>query len=452
MSIDLRNKKVSVIGAGRSGMAAAEEVKSLGGIPFVSDSDGAARNKANRRLTELNIESEFGGHSNKVFDSELIIVSPGVAADSQIVREAKSRGIPVWPEVELAYRICKGKIIGVTGSNGKTTTTTLLGEILKKGKRATFVCGNIGHPFISVASKVPVDGYAVVELSSFQLELIEEFRPDIAVFLNISPDHLDRHGDLATYIAAKMRIFENQESSDRAVINNDDVTLRERCNHLKAKTAWYSVQRPLEDGIWADPDSDLMAGTTKMMASRQLKIKGVHNLSNACASALAAREVGIEIDNIVDVLKSFPGVEHRLEPVRLIGGVSFINDSKGTNVDSVHWALQAVSAPVILIAGGKDKGSDFSTLNDLVEQKVKCAVLIGKAASKIMATWEKITECKTASGMDEAVEVAFGCAVKGDSVLLSPGCASFDMFEDFEHRGRAFKQAVEKLASRKVAR
>lgn len=452
MEIDLRNKKVSVIGARRSGVAAAEEVKSLGGFPFVSDIDGAARNKANRRLAELNIESEFGGHSNKVFDSELIVVSPGVPADTGIVREAKSRGIPVWPEVELAYRICKGKIIGVTGSNGKTTTTTLLGEILKKGMRSTFVCGNIGHPFISVASKVPVDGYAVVELSSFQLELIEEFRPDIALFLNISPDHLDRHGDLATYIAAKMRIFENQMSCDKAIINYDDVTLRDSCNHLKAKTSWYSVQRPLEDGIWADPDGDLMAGTTKMMASRQLKIKGVHNLSNACAAALAALEVGIGIDDIVDVLKSFPGVEHRLEPVRLIGGVSFINDSKGTNIDSVHWALQAVSAPVILIAGGKDKGSDFSSVNDLIEQKVKCAVLMGQAASKIMGIWEKITECRTAGNMEEAVEVAFGCAVKGDTVLLSPGCASFDMFEDFEHRGRVFKKAVEKLASRKVPR
>ena len=452
MEIDLQNKKVSVIGAGRSGMAAAEEVKSLGGIPFISDIDGAVQNKANRRLAELNIESEFGGHSNKVFDSELIVVSPGVPADTGIVREAKSRGIPVWPEVELAYRICKGKIIGVTGSNGKTTTTTLLGEILKKGMRSTFVCGNIGHPFISVASKVPVDGYAVVELSSFQLELIEEFRPDIAVFLNISPDHLDRHGDLATYIAAKMRIFENQMSCDKAIINYDDVTLKERCNDLKAKTAWYSVQVPMDSEVWADPDGDLMAGKIKMMDSRLLKIKGVHNLSNACAAALAALEVGIGIDDIVDVLKSFPGVEHRLEPVRLIGGVSFINDSKGTNVDSVHWALQAVSAPVILIAGGKDKGSDFSSVNDLIEQKVKCAVLIGQAASKIMTIWEKTTECKTAGNMEEAVEKAFAIAVKGDTVLLSPGCASFDMFEDFEHRGRVFKKAVERLASRKVPR
>ncbi len=452
MNIDLQNKKVSVIGAGRSGMAVAEVVKSLGGVPFVSDNDVDVLNKANQRLSELNIKSEFGTHSGKVFKSELMIVSPGVPANSIIVREAKSRRIPVWPEVELAYRICEGKIIGVTGSNGKTTTTTLLGEILKKGKRQTFVCGNIGHPFISIAAEVRVDGFAVVELSSFQLELIEEFRPDIAVFLNISPDHLDRHGDLAAYIAAKMRIFENQKQIDKAVVNYDDVTLRERCNHLKAKTAWYSVQKPMEDGVWADPDGDILAGTIKMMNSRQLKIKGVHNLSNACAATLAALEVGIEIDDIVEALRSFPGVEHRLEPVRLIGGVSFINDSKGTNVDSVYWALQAVSAPVILIAGGKDKGSDFSSLNDLIEQKVKCAVLIGKAASKIKSTWEKITKCRTVSDMEEAVEAAFAGAVKGDTVLLSPGCASFDMFEDFEHRGRVFKQAVEKLASRKVPR
>ncbi len=452
MNIDLRNKKVSVIGAGRSGTAAAEMVKSLGGIPFVSDSDVALRNKANQRLSELNIEVEFGAHSGRVFESELIIVSPGVAADSKTVREAKSRGIPVWPEVEFAYRICKGKIIGVTGSNGKTTTATLLGEILKKGKRSTFVCGNIGYPFTSIASKVPADGYAVVELSSFQLELVEKFRPDIAIFLNISPDHLDRHGDMAAYLAAKMRIFENQTSRDKALINYDDVILRERCNNLKAKTAWYSVQKPVESGVWADPGGDLMAGTTRIMDSRQLRIRGVHNLSNACAASLAALEVGIGIDDIVDVLKSFPGVEHRLEPVRLIGGVSFINDSKGTNVDSVHWALQAVSAPVILIAGGKDKDSDFSPLNDLISQKVKCAVLIGQAASKIMAIWGNATECRMAGNMEDAVEAAFASAAKGDTVLLSPGCASFDMFDDFEHRGRVFKQAVEKLASRKVPR
>ncbi len=438
------------MGAGRSGMAVAEVVKSLGGIPFVSDSDTAVRSKANQRLSELNIESEFGAHSDKIIDSELIIISPGVPANSRIVSQARSRGIPVWPEVELAYRICKGKIIGVTGSNGKTTTSTLLGEILKKGKRSIFVCGNIGHPFISIAATVPVDGFAVVELSSFQLEMIGEFRPDIAVFLNISPDHLDRHGDLETYFAAKMRIFENQRSSDKAIINFDDVTLRERCKNLKARTAWYSVHKSMESGVWAEPDGDLMAGTMKIISSRQLKIKGVHNLSNACAAALAALDVGVETDDIADVLKSFPGVEHRLEPVRLIGGVSFINDSKGTNVDSVNWALQAVSAPVILIAGGKDKGSNFSSINDSIEQKVKCAVLIGQAASKIMATWEKITECRAAANLEEAVEAAFEGAVKGDTVLLSPGCASLDMFEDFEHRGRVFKQAVEKLASRKI--
>jgi UDP-N-acetylmuramoylalanine--D-glutamate ligase len=206
----------------------------------------------------------------------------------------------------------------------------------------------------------------------------------------------------------------------------------------------------MESGVWAEPDGDLMAGTMKIFSSRQLKIKGVHNLSNVCAAALAALDVGVETDDIADVLKSFPGVEHRLEPVRLIGGVSFINDSKGTNVDSVHWALQAVSAPVILIAGGKDKGSDFSSINDSIKQKVKCAVLIGQAASKIMATWGKLTECRTVASMEEAVEAAFENAVEGDTVLLSPGCASFDMFEDFEHRGKVFKQAVEKLASRKV--
>ena len=452
MTLVLKNKRISIIGAGRSGLASAKAVRTLGGIPFVSDSNPRAQLSAGQALSELKVEFEFGSHSPKIFECDLLIVSPGVPSDADVIVRAKAKGLTIWPEIELAYRICKGKIIGVTGSNGKTTTTTLIGEILKKGGRRTFVCGNIGNPFVAVAADVPPDGFAVVELSSFQLEMIDEFRPHVAIFLNITPDHLDRHGDFESYMGAKMRIFENQEPDDFAVINHDDMILREKCGRLNARTTWFSVEDRLPEGVWGKPDGDLVARENPVLRSNQLKIRGVHNLSNACAATAAAIDVGIDIDKIAEVLTTFPGVEHRLEPVRLIGGVSFINDSKGTNVDSVHWALLAVSAPVILIAGGKDKAGDFSALNDLISRKVKRVILIGQAAEKIRNTWKDLVECVTVKEMEDAVKLAFDSAIEGDTVLLSPGCASFDMFDNFEHRGRVFKAAVEKLASSGVAR
>jgi UDP-N-acetylmuramoylalanine--D-glutamate ligase len=447
MSVNLKGKRISVIGAGRTGVATATVVRKLGGIPFVSDSDEAVRAKAGKELDDLKIEAEFGRHSDRVFECDMMIVSPGVPSGSKVITQARERKITVWPEIELAFRLCRGKIIGVTGSNGKTTTVTLIGEILKKAKRKVYVCGNIGHPFISIAEDMTGTGIAVVELSSFQLELIDGFRPDIAVFLNLTPDHLDRHGDLGSYMAAKMRIFENQGQDNFAVVNYDDQILRENCRDLKAETCWFSVSKKLNDGVYADPEGDFSLYGRRIMSSADMKIKGIHNLSNACAAAGAASALKIEVDNIVDVLKTFPGVEHRLEPVRLIGGVSFINDSKGTNVDSVRWALMAVSAPVILIAGGKDKDSDFTVLKDLVRGKVKCAILIGQAAPKILKVWSGVTECRLADDMRDAVRTAFECATGGDTVLLSPACASFDMFDNFEHRGRVFKEIVNQIAS-----
>ncbi len=447
MSIDLKGKRVAVIGAGRTGVATAKAVKSFGGIPFVSDSDEAMSTGAGPQLSELEIEAEFGQHTDRIFESDLMIISPGVPSGSKVVTQAKERDITVWPEIELAFRLCRGKIVGVTGSNGKTTTVTLIGAILKKAGKEVYVCGNIGHPFIAVAGDMSESGIAVVELSSFQLELIDKFRPDVAVFLNLTPDHLDRHGDLGAYLAAKMRIFENQSPDDVAVVNYDDEILRENCRSLKAVARWFSVTEKLDTGVCADPDGDFMLNGKSIMSSADLKIRGIHNLSNGCAAAGAVSALEIDADNIIDVLKAFPGVEHRLEPVRLIGGVSFINDSKGTNVDSVRWALMAVSAPVILIAGGKDKDSDFTTLNDLVREKVKCAVLIGQAAQKILKAWGEATECKLAETMRSAVRTAFDCAEPGDTILLSPACASFDMFDNFEHRGRVFKEMVNEMAS-----
>jgi len=443
MSYDLKNKKVSILGAGRSGMGAAKEVMKSGGIPFISD-HGKIEEKTLKVLNDKKISFESGGHSERALDADLMILSPGVKADSEIVQKAKSKGVTVWPEIELAYRICRGKIIGVTGSNGKTTTTTLIGEILKNSGLSTFVCGNIGNPFIGVAGEIPPDGYAVVELSSFQLETIEAFTPHIAMILNITPDHLDRHGSLDNYAGTKLRIFENQNNSDFSIINFDDEYLRKRCNNLKSRTTWISVQSS-EAQIYADPKGVLFVDGSELMQTKEIKLRGIHNLYNVCAAVAAAVAIGIDKKTIIDTLKTFAGVEHRLEFVRLIGGVSFINDSKGTNVDSVYWALRAVSAPVILIAGGRDKAGDFSRLNDLVESKVKKVILIGEAAPKIHAAWDRLADCVDAPGMREAVSMAYQSADVGDTVLLSPACASFDMYKNYEERGKDFKDAVRGL-------
>lgn len=448
--LDLKDRKVSIIGAGRSGICAAEVAKSLGAVPFVSDSSQIKDGSLRERLESLAIPYEVGGHTKRVFDCDLMVVSPGVAADAEVITSARSADITVWPEIELAHRLCRGKIVGITGSNGKTTTTALTGEIFKSAGLPAFVCGNIGHPFIDIAQDVPEDGYAVVELSSFQLELIDQFHVDLAVFLNLTPDHLDRHGTLEKYTNAKMMIFENQSAGDVAIINRDDRILREKAKGLKGRIVWFSVGGDASDGVSAIPGGSVFAGDIELMKASDIKIKGEHNLSNACAAVAAALSVGIGRQKIVETLKAFAGVEHRLEPVRLIGGVSFINDSKGTNVDSVYWALKAVSAPVILIAGGKDKAGDFGVLNALVSEKVNLVVLIGQAAPKIESAWKGLTRCVRAGTLEEAVAISYDEAANGDTVLLSPGCASFDMFDNFEHRGRVFKKAVMELRPKEV--
>jgi UDP-N-acetylmuramoylalanine--D-glutamate ligase len=448
--LDLKDSKVSIIGAGRSGISAAEVVKSLGAVPFVSDNSQIKDRSLKERLESLAIPYEVGGHTKRVIDCHMMVVSPGVAAGADVVTSARSAGVTVWPEIELAYRLCRGKIVGITGSNGKTTTTVLTGEIFKSAGLPAYVCGNIGHPFIDIAQDVPEDGYAVVELSSFQLELIEQFHVDLAVFLNLTPDHLDRHGTLENYTNAKMRIFENQSAGDVAIINRDDKILRQKATGLKGRVIWFSVGGHAPDGVSAVPGGSVSAGDHELMKADDIRIKGEHNLSNACAAAAAALSAGIGRKKIVETLKTFAGVEHRLEPVRLIGGVSFINDSKGTNVDSVYWALKAVSAPVILIAGGKDKAGDFGVLNSLVSEKVKLVVLIGQAGPKIEAAWGGLTRCVRAGSLEEAVAISYEEAAKGDRVLLSPGCASFDMFDNYEHRGRVFKKAVMELRPKEV--
>jgi UDP-N-acetylmuramoylalanine--D-glutamate ligase len=277
---------------------------------------------------------------------------------------------------------------------------------------------------------------------------VDQFNSDIAIILNITPDHLDRHGNLGNYIEAKWNIFKNQTDQDSAILNYDDGVLREKSKSLKSQITFFSTQAKLDKGIWAVYGGDVYSENIKIMTGAEIKIRGEHNLSNACASIAAAKFCGISHDNIIKALKTFPGVEHRLEPVRLIGGVSFINDSKGTNVDSVFWALKAISTPIILIAGGKDKAGDFSVLNKFISQKVKNVIAIGQAAPKIKDTWSGLSRIIDADTMETAVKIAYDLARPGDTVLLSPGCASFDMFNNYEHRGQVFKKAVLALEPR----
>lgn len=445
--MDFKDKKIGIIGAARSGLAAALALKKIGARPFLSEikaADKCADTVA--ALKADGIEYEFGGHTNRLFNNELLIISPGVPANSEVVRRAGERDLKIISELELGFQLCRGRTIAITGSNGKTTTTSLVGEIFKHSNLKGVVAGNIGKPFVSVAGDIGEKDWAIIEVSTFQLEWVESFKPKVAAVLNITPDHLDRHGTMENYIALKLKVFANQNGTDMAVVNADD-------NHLKkyssvSETFRFSTSGKIDQGCFIDDGVMYLrrqGEQTSVIDVHEIGIQGPHNLANACAAAACCGAADIEIAAIAAGLKSFEGVEHRLEQVRLIGGVSFINDSKATNVDAVYWALRSVFHPVILIAGGRDKQGDFASLRELVRSRVKDIVLIGEAASKIAAAFEGITTIHNAGSMADAVNQAYALAKPGGTVLLSPGCASFDMFDNFEHRGRVFKEAVMNL-------
>ncbi|EQB62815.1 MAG: hypothetical protein RBG1_1C00001G0394 [candidate division Zixibacteria bacterium RBG-1] len=443
-------KKISILGMARSGLALAKTLKELGAKVFVSDlKDEKILKSETNELKKLKIDFETGEHSPKLLqEKDYLVLSPGVPGDIPIVKEAEFLGLPVFSEIEVAYWLCPAEIVAITGSNGKTTTTTLMREILKKAGRKTWVAGNIGVAFSGVLSQITSEGIVVLEVSSFQLEKIQEFKPRISAILNLSPDHLDRYPNVDSYIQAKFRIFENQDKSDFAVLNYDDLLLRKKAAEIKAPVLFFSTSTGLEEGAYIK-DKNLivkLGGKEKRIIDiNQIGIKGPHNLSNAACTSLIATILGVKPETIAEVLKEFKGVEHRLEPVAEINGIKFINDSKATNVDSVWYALQSVANPIILIAGGKDKGGDFSKLASLVKDKVKLLILIGQAKEKIKSVLGSLTETVEAQDLAEAVQTAYKKAQAGDAVLLSPACASFDMFLNFEERGKVFKQEVAKL-------
>ena len=451
--MELKNKRVLVVGLGRSGVAAAFFLQDRGARVAVSDTKSEAQlEKEIPALLDRGISLETGRHSERTFrDQDLIVVSPGVPSDQPQLQHARALGIPVIGEIELACRFLQGKIIAITGSNGKTTTTTLVGEILNKDGRRTLVGGNIGTPVISLVEKSSPEHLLVLEISSFQLETIQQFRPWIAAILNITPDHLDRHRTLQAYVDAKARIFENQQAGDFAVLNADDPASAPLATRIKANLHWFSRKQPVENGAFLKNDQIIFRnskGETPVLPVADIQLKGAHNLENVLAAVCVSMLAGCEAAQVRKAVAEFKGVEHRLESVATIQGVSYFNDSKATNVDATIKALESFSGNIHIILGGKDKGSDYTVLVPLLQERAKGAYLIGAAAEKISSQIKGATRIVYSGTLDRAVRQAADAAVSGDVVLLAPACASFDQFENYEQRGRIFKQLVQALPTK----
>lgn len=403
-------------------------------------------------LRKADIDCETGGHTDRVLESDYVIISPGVPLTVPIVVKLRERGIPVFSEIEFASWVCRAPLVAVTGSNGKTTTTTLIGEIFKAARREVEVCGNIGRPFSEVADTVSENGVVVLEVSSFQLETIADFRPKVSLLLNIQPDHLDRHRTFDGYRTIKYRICENQQADDWFIINHDDPEIRIDDVTTSARRESFSIASP--NGAMTYVRDNMLcvrrAGAAEdVIALDEIRIHGRHNVQNASAAVAATSVLGVPVTAMIEALRTFNGVEHRLEPAGTVAGIQFINDSKATNVDSVVVALQAMSTPVYLIAGGRHKGAPYTPIIDAGRGKIKCILAIGEARDKIFSDLGQAFPTQFASTLEDAVMKAFELAVPGETVLLSPGCSSFDMFDNFEHRGRAFKKAVAGLRNGK---
>jgi len=451
--MEIKGRTVLVVGLARSGVSAARLLSEMGARVLVSDRKNEADiiDAVSELKSSANCEFYLGQDPDGLLNQvDLIVISPGVPVDSPFILKAAGMGIEVISEVELAYRLCKAPIVAVTGTNGKTTTTALIGEILKSEGITTHVVGNIGIPFSGKVGEISKNHMVVAEISSFQLETIVHFRPKISLILNITEDHLNRHKTMENYIAAKCRIFENQGSEDYLVLNGDDSILSGIAPANGVKVFYFSRKRKLSEGAWLDNGQIIMnigRGPVAVCPASQVGIPGAHNLENALAAVLASGLAGASPETIAKVLHEFPGVEHRIEKVDTINGVTFYNDSKGTNPDSSIKAVQAMTRPTILIAGGYDKNSSFTEFIDSFGETVKALVLLGETAGKIAgAAKEKgFNNIYMTRSIEEAVEKAYKLSSPGYNVLLSPACASWDMFKDYEERGRLFKEAVKAL-------
>ena len=449
--MDVKDKEIVIVGLARSGIAAATRLQQLGAHVTVTDAKSREALVAAIEQLPSGVELDVGGHSpDTVGKAELVVVSPGVPMAIPFLRKARARGVEVISEVELAYRLMPGEYVAVTGTNGKSTTTSLIGEMLKATGKNALVAGNIGTPLISLNPQASEPPTFVVELSSFQLEGVDRFRPRVAVLLNISPDHLDRYSDITAYGEAKARIFANQDESDFAVLNMDDPAVAAMAGQLRAAVVPISLNRPMAQGVYfanGKIQSSLPACPGHIVAVEEMQIRGVHNIENAMAATAAALVSGCDVAAVQSVLKAFPGLPHRMETVGSVSGVHFINDSKGTNVGAVIRSLESLDAPIHLIAGGQGKGSGYESLRSVVRERVRTLILIGEAAEAMARDLEGTTKIKRAGTLGEAVEQAFQRAQAGDYVLLSPACASFDMFRNFEDRGACFVAEVNRLKS-----
>ena len=450
--MELKGKRVLVLGMAKSGLAAARFLAARGARVLISDSRPASElTEESAQLRRSAIATEFGGHSPASFEEkDLIVISPGVPTNLPQLMQARERGVPVIGELELASRFLQGRVVAITGSNGKTTTTALTGEVIAAGQRKTLVGGNIGTPAISLVEESTPESFAVLEVSSFQLETIEHFHPFIAIVLNVTPDHLDRHGSMETYVAAKAQIFQNQTKRDFAVLNRDDAICVAMAANVNAQVRWFSRREPADAGafvrddhiVWRDAQSE-----RAIMPVGEIRLKGAHNLENVLAAVAAGMLAGCDPEQIRRAVGRFKAVEHRLEFVGSAGGVDYYNDSKATNVDATIKALQSFPASIHLILGGKDKGSDYTLLAPLLRERVKRVYTIGTAAEKIEQQISGAAEIVRAGTLAAAVKHASRAADPGDVVLLAPACASFDQFQNYEHRGRVFKDLVRQIGT-----
>lgn len=449
----LKDKKVLVFGAGKSGISASRLLRRVGASVILYDGrdDIDIDTFEDEIAICKNLEAYLGDFPKEKLDGlNLMIISPGIALDNPFVLEVKNKGIPIWGEIELAYRYSKGRIIGITGTNGKTTTTSLVGEILKSYYNQVFVVGNIGNPYTEIALQTTDESLTVIELSSFQLETIDRFRPDISAILNITPDHLNRHHTMDNYISIKKNIALNQDNANLCILNYENNHTKSIGAELKTRVLYFSSERILENGIFLDDDNIVYKendSITNICNVNELRVLGKHSYENVMVGVGIALELGIPIKQIHEAITSFKAVEHRIEYVDTIDGVSYYNDSKGTNPDASIKAVQAMNSPTILIGGGFDKGLEFDEWVQSFKGKVKCLVLMGETREKIAATARKygFDNIILVNSLREAVQISAKKAEDGDAVLLSPACASWGMFDNYEQRGRMFKEYVHEL-------
>ncbi len=448
--MNIEGKKITIIGAEKSGIAAARLANKLNAVPFVSDSSSEDKLVNAKQIFENeNISYEFGFHSDKVFDCDFIVTSPGVPTNSDVLSKAALKGIKIYSEIEFASWFCNARVISITGTNGKTTTTTLMNYTLNNCGFKSVAAGNIGKPFSEIVLDLTEDDFVVLETSSFQLDFIENFKPLFSIILNITPDHLDRYeNDFSKYIASKINITKNQNEDDFFIYNADDINTIATMKNSKVQKIGFSIKKEIPVGAFYK-NNDLnfawYGKVSKVASAIDLFIKGEHNIANALPVLAISKLLNIPNQKIKESFSLFKGVEHRIEFVRELNGVEYYNDSKATNVDSVVVALKSFSKPIYLILGGKDKGNNYDDIKDLVKEHVAKIYAIGSSAQKVYDYFHSIVETEIKNTLEECVAAARKEAKQNSVVLLSPACASFDMFNNYEHRGKVFKEAVKNL-------